>query len=125
MTARHLSAFFYSDLSEAVYKCNKCSTNRKQAPGSDYSNLLGYLTAKHIAHAAEFEEFQRRHTPTMDSFGFVDERILHLFKLMDWTTATPTLQGGERDDSCHGLCRAIDAQEVHAAYGPNIGHHRR
>lgn len=72
MTSRPLCAFFYADLGDGLFECKKCGCNRKQAPGTSYSNLLGNLGTKHAGYMEEYAELQAEAAPAMNLFGFVD-----------------------------------------------------
>jgi len=84
MSSRQLSAFFFSDLGEGRFECKKCGCNRKQSPGTGYSNLMGHLGAKHAGYSEEYAQLQAVATSTLDAFGFVDDVTLNIYMWMRW-----------------------------------------
>ncbi|KAG7380918.1 hypothetical protein PHYPSEUDO_006688 [Phytophthora pseudosyringae] len=70
-----LCAFFFADLGEGHFECRKCGYNRKQSPGTGYSNFLGHLGAKHADYSEEYAQLQATATSTLDMFGFVGDVV--------------------------------------------------
>ncbi|ETL47831.1 hypothetical protein L916_02474, partial [Phytophthora nicotianae] len=44
---KQLSAYFCEHLGQGVFRCKIRNKERKQVPGSGYSNLLAHLAGKH------------------------------------------------------------------------------
>lgn len=84
MTSKQVSAFYFNDLGDGLFGCKKCGQQRKQSPGTGYSNLMGHLSAKHKDFAAEYADFQRSATQSLDSFGFVDEITSNMYLWLNW-----------------------------------------
>lgn len=84
MTSKQVSAFYFNDLGDGLFGCKKCGQQRKQSPGTGYSNLMGHLSAKHKDFAAEYADFQRSATQSLDSFGFVDETTSNMYLWLNW-----------------------------------------
>ncbi|KAG3087134.1 hypothetical protein PI124_g20455 [Phytophthora idaei] len=82
MTFRQLCALYFTDLGEVLFECKTCERHRKQATGMGYSNLLSHLTSNHNGYAAEFAELQASATPSIASFGFVDETTRNIYQWM-------------------------------------------
>ncbi|RLN98007.1 hypothetical protein BBJ28_00014077 [Nothophytophthora sp. Chile5] len=86
MSSRQLSAFFFTDLGDGRFECKKCGCNRKQSPGTGYSNLMGHLGSKHVDYSEEYAKLQAAATSTLDAigFGFVDDITLNIYMWMRW-----------------------------------------
>eukprot|EP00644_Phytophthora_capsici_P004648 jgi/Phyca11/111050/e_gw1.19.281.1 len=81
-TSRSVCNFYFTDWGNDVFTCKQCNTSRKQAPGSDYLNLLNHLATKHPDHLAVFEASEQ--DQTLREHGFVDTRTMEIFKWMEW-----------------------------------------
>ncbi|KAG6947500.1 hypothetical protein JG687_00016063 [Phytophthora cactorum] len=46
-TNTDLCAFFFEHQGEGVHRCKICGADRKQPPGTGYSNLVSHLSSRH------------------------------------------------------------------------------
>ncbi|ETP46884.1 hypothetical protein F442_06951, partial [Phytophthora nicotianae P10297] len=81
---KQLSAFFCVHLGQGVFRCKICNKERKQVPGSGYSNLLAHLAGKHEGYEAVYASSQSNSSSSLQAFGFVSEESSHLFQWIQW-----------------------------------------
>ncbi|ETO77890.1 hypothetical protein F444_06981 [Phytophthora nicotianae P1976] len=81
---KQLSAFFCVHLGQGGFRCKICNKERKQVPGSSYSNLLAHLAGKHEGYEAVYASSQSNSSSSLQAFGFVSEESSHLFQWIQW-----------------------------------------
>ncbi|EGZ13113.1 hypothetical protein PHYSODRAFT_514283, partial [Phytophthora sojae] len=79
-----LTAFFFDHLGQGLFRCKLCAQDRKQMPGSGYSNLLAHLAGKHEGFEAQYSSFESSSIRSLQAFGFVPEEASHLFQWLQW-----------------------------------------
>ncbi|KAL3673203.1 hypothetical protein V7S43_019059 [Phytophthora oleae] len=83
-TAREISAFFFTNNGDGFFTCKQCGNPRKQASGTGYTNLISHLKTKHPGYADLYEESQQNARRSLVDHGFVDPRMMEIFKWMEW-----------------------------------------
>ncbi|POM71659.1 Hypothetical protein PHPALM_11737 [Phytophthora palmivora] len=96
-TSRAISTFFFTDRGDGLFSCKQCGKTRKQTVGTGYTNLISHLKIKHPGYNEIYEESQRNASQTLEAHGFVDSRIMEIFKWMEWVIARN-----------HALCEVDD-----------------
>ncbi|ETP22338.1 hypothetical protein F441_04320, partial [Phytophthora nicotianae CJ01A1] len=84
VASRDLSAFFFGPQSEGLHRCKLCGTDRKQLPGTGYSNLLSHLRSRHEDFRAQYNTHHRNPERPLEIFGFVSEETSHRYHWLRW-----------------------------------------
>ncbi|KAG6966181.1 hypothetical protein JG687_00005010 [Phytophthora cactorum] len=81
---REPCAFFFQPLGEALHRCKICGADRKQLPGTGYSNLFSHLVSRHEDFRAEYDTHHRGTERSLQDFGFVFEKTPHRYQWLRW-----------------------------------------
>ncbi|KAG3189857.1 hypothetical protein PC128_g11571 [Phytophthora cactorum] len=81
---REPCAFFFQPLGEALHRCKICGADRKQLPGTGYSNLFSPLVSRHEDFRAEYDTHHRGTERSLQDFGFVFEKTPHRYQWLRW-----------------------------------------
>ncbi|KAG2769032.1 hypothetical protein PC129_g4994 [Phytophthora cactorum] len=79
MLSPQLGAFYVTDLGEGLFEYKSCGRPREQTPVTGYSNLLSHLNSKHAGYAAECADLHATNTPSIVTFGFVNDGTRNIF----------------------------------------------
>jgi hypothetical protein len=82
---KNITAYFYEDVGNGLFRCKLCTTARKQTPGTGYSNLIGHLSSKHDDYQAIYNSASA--TKSLSDFGFVSETTNGRYQWMRWVVA--------------------------------------
>ncbi|KAG2790687.1 hypothetical protein PC129_g6863 [Phytophthora cactorum] len=81
---RERCAFFFQPLGEALHRCKICGADRKQLPGTGYSNLVSHLASRHEDFRAEYDNHHRGIERSLQDFGYVCEETSHRYQWLRW-----------------------------------------
>ncbi|EGZ24237.1 hypothetical protein PHYSODRAFT_325376 [Phytophthora sojae] len=71
-----LTAFLFDHLGQGLFRCKLCDQDRKQMPGSGYSNLLAHLAGKHEGFEAQYSFFESSSIRSLQAFGSVQVPVV-------------------------------------------------
>ncbi|KAG2778015.1 hypothetical protein PC116_g22924 [Phytophthora cactorum] len=79
-----MCALFFEPQGEGVHRCKICGADRKQLPGTGYSNLLSPLSSRHEDFRAQYNAQNRDTDRLLQDFGFVSEAIYQRYQWLWW-----------------------------------------